>query len=90
MQRGLRLLESVANREAARLARLQFSAGAGLYLDVLEAERADFASRRALAVARTNQRLAVVSIYKALGGGWEVCAQAGDDCGGARALPAAR
>lgn len=87
---GLRLLESVANREAARLARLQFSAGAGLYLDVLEAERADFASRRALAVARTNQRLAVVSIYKALGGGWEVCAQAGDDCGGARALPAAR
>ena len=87
---GLRLLESAANREAARLARLQFSAGAGLYLDVLEAERADFASRRALAVARTNQRLAVVSIYKALGGGWEVCAQAGDDCGGARALPAAR
>lgn len=83
---GLRLLESAANREAARLARLQFSAGAGLYLDVLEAERADFASRRALAVARTNQRLAVVSIYKALGGGWEVCAQAGDDCGGARAL----
>lgn len=87
---GLRLLESAANREAARLARLQFSAGAGLYLDVLEAERADFASRRALAVARTNQRLAVVSIYKALGGGWEVCAQAGDDCGGARALPAPR
>ena len=87
---GLRLLESAANREAARLARLQFSAGAGLYLDVLEAERADFASRRALAVARTNQRLAVVSIYKALGGGWEVCAQASDDCGGARALPAAR
>ncbi|MNM13895.1 Toluene efflux pump outer membrane protein TtgI precursor [compost metagenome] len=85
---GLRLLESAANREAARLARLQFSAGAGLYLDVLEAERADFASRRALAVARTNQRLAVVSIYKALGGGWEICAQAGDDCGGARALPA--
>lgn len=83
---GLRLLESAANREAARLARLQFSAGAGLYLDVLEAERADFASRRALAVARTNQRLAVVSIYKALGGGWEVCAQAGDDCGGAAAL----
>ena len=83
---GLRLLESAANREAARLARLQFSAGAGLYLDVLEAERADFASRRALAVARTNQRLAVVSIYKALGGGWEVCAQASDDCGGARAL----
>ena len=80
---GLRLLESAANREAAGLARLRFAEGAGLYLDVLEAERADFASRRALAVARTKQRLAVVSIYKALGGGWEVCAQADHDCGGA-------
>ena len=80
---GLRLLESAANRKAAGLARLRFAEGAGLYLDVLEAERADFASRRALAVARTKQRLAVVSIYKALGGGWEVCAQADHDCGGA-------
>lgn len=80
---GLRLQESAANREAARLARVRFSAGEGLYLDVLEAERSDFASRRALAVARTRQRLAVVSIYKALGGGWEICAQADHDCSGA-------
>lgn len=80
---GLRLLESTANREASRLARVRFSAGEGTYLDVLEAERSDFASRRALAVARTNQRLAVVSIYKALGGGWEICAQADQDCSGA-------
>jgi len=80
---GLRLLESAANREVARLARVRFSEGEGLYLDVLEAERSDFASQRALAVARTNQRLAVVSIYKALGGGWEICAGAERACGGA-------
>lgn len=80
---GLRLLESAANREAARLARVRFSAGEGIYLDVLEAEQSDFASRRALAVARTHQRLAVVSIYKALGGGWEICTQADQDCSGA-------
>jgi len=84
---GLRLLESTANREAARLARVRFSTGEGLYLDVLAAERSDFASRRALAVARTNQRLAVVSIYKALGGGWEICAEANHDCGGADGIP---
>jgi multidrug efflux system outer membrane protein len=84
---GLRLLESAANRQAARLARLRFSQGEGLYLEVLEAERSDFASRRALAVARTNQRLAVVSIYKALGGGWEICSQAEHDCGGADGTP---
>lgn len=79
----LRLLESAANGEAARLARARFSEGEGLYLDVLEAERADYASRRALTAARTRQRLAVVGIYKALGGGWEVCAQARQPCDGA-------
>jgi multidrug efflux system outer membrane protein len=83
---GLRLLASAATHEAARLARVRFSAGEGIYLEVLEAERSDFASRRALAVARTHQRLAVVSIYKALGGGWEICAQADQDCGGAGGL----
>lgn len=83
----LRLLESAANREAARLARARFAAGEGLYLEVLEAERSDFASRRALAVARTDQRLAVVGIYKALGGGWEPCAWADRDCAGASGSP---
>lgn len=83
----LRLLESAANREAARLARLQFSQGQGLYLEVLDAERSDFNSRRALAVARTEQQLAVVSIYKALGGGWQVCTAETTLCGGAKTRP---
>ncbi|AXA91383.1 efflux transporter outer membrane subunit [Massilia sp. YMA4] len=86
----LRLSESAANREVARLARARFSAGEGIYLDVLEAERSDFASRRALVAARTQQRLAVVSIHKALGGGWEACAQAGLDCSGASGTPSWR
>lgn len=72
----LRLLEATANREAARLARERFVQGDGEYLDVLEAERSDYLSRRALSIARTEQRLAVVGIYKALGGGWEACAGA--------------
>lgn len=80
-----RLLESAANREAARLARARFSAGEGIYLEVLEAQRSDFASRRALAAARTDHRLALVGIYKALGGGWEVCAQTNQNCSGAGA-----
>ncbi|MGV8390675.1 TolC family protein, partial [Pseudomonas aeruginosa] len=62
----LRLLEATANREAARLARERFVQGDGEYLDVLEAERSDYLSRRALSIARTEQRLAVVGIYKAL------------------------
>ncbi|KPD25428.1 MULTISPECIES: efflux transporter outer membrane subunit [Pseudomonas aeruginosa group] len=76
----LRLLESAANREAARLARERFVQGDGEYLDVLEAERSDYLSRRALSIARTRQRLAIVDIYKALGGGWEVCADPQQPC----------
>ncbi|MFC0225486.1 efflux transporter outer membrane subunit [Serratia aquatilis] len=83
----LRLLESNANRQAARLARIRFLAGEGLYLEVLEAERSDFTSRRALTVARTDQRLAVVSIYKALGGGWEICTEADRNCSGTDGTP---
>ncbi len=83
---GLRLLESAADREASRLARARFLAGEGIYLDVLDAERADFASRRALVVARTRQRLAIVSIYKALGGGWEICTRVDQDCSGGTGL----
>ncbi|WP_314402274.1 TolC family protein [Stenotrophomonas rhizophila] len=79
----LRFQEATATQQAADLARAQFSHGEGIYLDVLDAERADFASRRALVVARTNQRLAIVSIYKALGGGWVTCTRAEVDCTGA-------
>ncbi|MNN32284.1 hypothetical protein D3C81_1460030 [compost metagenome] len=47
---------------------------------MLEAERSDYLSRRALTIARTTQRLAIVSIYKALGGGWETCAGPDQRC----------
>ncbi len=79
----LRLQEAAANRQAAHLARLRFSGGEGAYLDVLDSERSDFASRRSLAVARTNHRLAVVGIHKALGGGWEICTVGDHGCSGA-------
>ena len=78
-----RLKEASATEQAASLARAQFFHGEGIYLEVLDAERADFATRRALVVARTNQRLAIVSIYKSLGGGWVPCTRADADCGGA-------
>ena len=81
---GLRLLESAANREAARLARVRFSAGEGIYLDVLEAERSDFASRRALAVARTHPPAACHCQHlQGAGRRLEICAQADQDCSGA-------
>ncbi len=86
-QLELRLLESAANHEAARLAQARFSEGEGIYLDVLEAERTDFVSQRALVTARTYQQLTIVSIYKALGGGWQVCSEGEQECSGADGRP---
>src|SRR5690606_6294747 len=83
----LRLLESAATREAARLARERFSQGEGIYLDVLDAERTHATSMRALTVARTNLWTTVAGIYKAWGGGWEACGQPDDDCKGADGTP---
>lgn len=85
----LRLQEAAANREAARLAQFRFSGGEGAYLDLLDAQRS-FASRRSLAVARTNHRLAIVSIYKALGGSWEVAPRGAAKTAAPREAPSER
>lgn len=57
-----------AAREAARLARLRFDAGASDYLAVLDAERSwlEFADRGVQ--ARTGQATALAAVYKALAG----------------------
>ena len=83
---GLRMLEASQTARLRVLPRLQFvrrrrpsPGGARSGTADLPAGRA---GRRAY-----QPRLAVVSIYKALGGGWEICAQASDDCEGSPALP---
>ena len=40
------------------------------YLDVLDAQRALFATQQALAQSQLAQRQNQVALYKALGGGW--------------------
>lgn len=81
--------EAAANREAARLAQFRLSGGEGAYLDLLDPQRS-FASRRSLAVARTNHRLAIVSIYKALGGSWEVAPRGAAKTAAPREAPSER
>jgi len=58
--------------EYARLSRLQFEAGTSNYLQVLDAEQALFTGRQSLAQTQYNLLVSVVSIYKAMGGGWVV------------------
>jgi len=56
--------------EAAALARLRFNAGSFDLLVVLDAERQSLAARDALVQSQVVQATALVSVYRALGGGW--------------------
>jgi NodT family efflux transporter outer membrane factor (OMF) lipoprotein len=52
------------------VARSQYSAGGGTYLNVLTAEQTDFSSRLNLVTARAARFTDTVALFQALGGGW--------------------
>jgi NodT family efflux transporter outer membrane factor (OMF) lipoprotein len=56
--------------ESLAVARSQYSAGAGTYLNVLTAEQTDFSSRLNLITARAARFTDTVALFQALGGGW--------------------
>ncbi len=60
-----------ALQSALHLADLRYQGGRASYLDVLTAQRDLFNAELALARTRRNQLVAVVQLYKALGGGWQ-------------------
>jgi NodT family efflux transporter outer membrane factor (OMF) lipoprotein len=65
------LAEAVgANNLAVKLAMDRYLAGVESYLAVTDAEAALFAAEDQLARSREAQALALVALYKALGGGW--------------------
>ena len=65
--------------EAVRLANVRYSSGLSAYFEVLEAQQQLFPAEISLAQTRRDQRLAVVNLYKALGGGWETHPDAGPE-----------
>jgi len=60
-----------ASENAAKLTRIRFDYGSDNFLQLLDAERSRADTRAALADARTARAEAEVSLFKALGGGWE-------------------
>ncbi len=60
------------SRDARQLAQLEYLNGQANYLDVLDAQRQLFDVEIAFAQTQRNQLLAVVQVYKAIGGGWDV------------------
>ena len=60
-----------ASADAARLSRTRFDYGADSFLQLLDAERQRAQTRAALAQAKADRADAQISVFKALGGGWE-------------------
>jgi len=60
-----------ASREALGIAELRYTSGLTNYLDVLDTQRTLLAAEVAESRTRLAQLMAVVQIYRALGGGWE-------------------
>ena len=59
-----------ANRDATELANVRYEGGVTSYLEVLYNEQELFSAELSLAVARRNELLSVIQLYRALGGGW--------------------
>lgn len=60
-----------AAQDATRLSDVRYRGGAASYLEVLDSDTRYFTARLNLAQAELNERLALVQLYNALGGGWE-------------------
>jgi outer membrane protein TolC len=52
------------------VARSQYAAGGGTYLNVLTAEQQDYSARLTLITARAARFTDTVALFQALGGGW--------------------
>lgn len=60
-----------ASEKAARLAHSRFDEGVTDFLTVLDTERTQLEAQDALARSRADTAISLVSVYKALGGGWQ-------------------
>ncbi len=60
-----------ALEDTVRLSTLRYKGGLDSYLQVLDAQRNLFSGELGLAQLRLAERLAVVQLYRAVGGGWQ-------------------
>lgn len=58
-------------QDATRLSDMRYRGGVTSYLEVLDSDTRYFDAQLTLAQSRLNERLALVQLYNALGGGWQ-------------------
>jgi multidrug efflux system outer membrane protein len=61
-----------AYEDAVKTAFERYNAGKASYFEVLDAQQLLFPAQSSLAQTQLNQRLVIVQLYKALGGGWNL------------------
>jgi outer membrane protein, multidrug efflux system len=72
-ERNLILAESIrSNKEAMELANERYKRGLTSFLDVLVAEKSLYSAQSSLSQSDANLLTHLISLYKALGGGWSV------------------
>jgi len=76
-----RLAAAVAARNAAALSRNLYQSGLADFQKVLETERTRLSAEDALATAQASRLTSLITLYKALGGGWDVAAPANPENG---------
>ena len=64
-------LLTTAAQDTDRLSKVLYQHGGASFLQVLTSENDDLTAQLNLAQAQLNERLALVQLYNALGGGWE-------------------
>lgn len=74
-RRRLLTTSAQASAKAAKLARERYDAGLDSFLDVLDAERRLLVVQELLAISDIQVATDLISIYRALGGGWQVKAE---------------
>ncbi len=73
-RREILYTSSEASAQAATFARQRFNAGLDSFIDYLSADNALLQAENLLASSEISYATALISIYKALGGGWEIIA----------------
>jgi multidrug efflux system outer membrane protein len=58
-------------QDATRLSNMRYEGGVTSYLEVLDSDTRYFEAQLGLSQAQLNERLALVQLYNALGGGWQ-------------------
>ncbi len=61
-----------AYQESVRLSLLRYNSGLAGYYEVLEAQQQLFPAEITLAQLQLSQLLTTVTLYRALGGGWQL------------------